>query len=107
LWSGQASFVFARTTEGEIGILPRHIPLLAELAPGEPVRIDTTEEGQLWVAVDGGFLSVTEKGVTILAEAAEMSGEIDVAQARTDADSEDEAVRRRANARLRVAGQTA
>lgn len=106
LWSGTARFVFARTTEGEIGILPRHIPLLAELAEGEMVRIDTTEEGELWAAVDGGFLSVTEKGVTILAESAELSGEIDVAQARQDADSEDEAVRRKANARLRAAGQS-
>jgi F-type H+-transporting ATPase subunit epsilon len=107
LWSGQASFVFARTTEGEIGILPRHIPLLAELAPGELVRIDTTEEGQLFAAVDGGFLSVTDKGVTILAESAEMGGEIDIQQARQDADSEDETVRRKANARLRAAGQPA
>jgi F-type H+-transporting ATPase subunit epsilon len=108
LWSGTASFVVARTTEGEIGILPRHVPLLAELAPGELVRIDSTEEGQVWAAVDGGFLSVTDKGVTILAESAELSGEIDVSQAQQDAESDDEVVRRKANARLRAAaGQSA
>lgn len=105
LWSGQASFVFARTTEGEIGILPNHIPLLGELAEGEMVRIDSTEEGQLYVAVDGGFLSVTADGVTILAESAALSNEVDVEQARRDAESEDEAVRLKGRARLRATGQ--
>lgn len=107
LWSGTARFVLARTTEGEIGILPRHIPLLAELVEGEMVRIDATEGEQIFAAVHGGFLSVAEEGVTILAEAAELSGEIDVERARIDVDSEDEQVRRRGRARLRALGESA
>lgn len=110
LWSGQATFVFARTTEGEIGILPRHIPLVAELVEGEMVRIDAAPSSggdTIHAAVHGGFLSVTEEGVTILAEGAELRDEIDVEQARLDLDSDDEEVRTRAKARLRAAGDSA
>jgi len=59
LWSGQATAVFTRTTVGEIGILPRHIPLLGELIDNGVVRIDTVDGGQVMAAVQGGFLSVT------------------------------------------------
>src|ERR1700722_18507058 len=82
LWSGEASAVFARTVEGEIGILPRHAPLLAELAPGWIVRIQQEAEPELRVAVHGGFLSVRPDGVSVLAEMAEVADEIDVARAR-------------------------
>lgn len=104
LWSGTATFVFARTTAGEIGVLPRHIPLMAELVEGEMVRVDTTDGEEIHAAVHGGFLSVTEQGVTILAEDAELAGEIDVEQARLDFASDDEERRTRAKARLRAAG---
>jgi F-type H+-transporting ATPase subunit epsilon len=104
LWSGNATFVFARTTEGEIGILPRHIPLVAELVEGEMVRIDAVDGDEVNAAVHGGFLSVTERGVSILAEGAELRDEIDVEQARLDFQSDDEEVRTRAKARLRAAG---
>jgi F-type H+-transporting ATPase subunit epsilon len=107
VWSGQATFVFARTTIGEIGVLPHHLPLLAELTAGEMVRIDSTEEGEIFAAVDGGFISVTEEGVSILAESAELRDEIDVEQARVDLTSADEEVRLKAKARLRAAGHEA
>jgi F-type H+-transporting ATPase subunit epsilon len=104
VWSGQATFVFARTTVGEIGVLPHHLPLLAELTEGEMVRIDSTEGGEIFAAVDGGFISVTEEGVSILAESAELRDEIDVEQARLELDSDDEETRLRGRARLRAAG---
>lgn len=75
VWSGEADFVQARTTEGEIGILPGHAPLLGELAEGYDVRIVQQGGSELVVNVSGGFLSVTEQGVTILAESATMPGE--------------------------------
>ncbi len=106
LWSGQATFVFARTTAGEIGVLPRHVPLVAELIEGEMVRIDTADGEEFHAAVHGGFLSVTDQGVTILAEDAEPAEEIDVEQAQRDFQSDDEDVRRRARARLRAAGHS-
>ena len=75
VWSGEADMVVARTTEGEIGILPGHAPLLGQLAEGYDVRIQQTGGGEIAVTVSGGFLSVTEAGVTILAEAATLPGE--------------------------------
>ena len=106
LWNGQATFVFARTTEGEVGILPRHVPLVAELIEGEMVRIDTVDGTEIHAAVHGGFLSVTEDRVSILAEGAELRDEIDVEQARLDFQSDDEETRLRAKARLRAAGHS-
>ena len=75
VWSGEASMVIARTTEGEIGILPGHAPLLGQLAEGFDVRIQLETGGELAVTVSGGFLSVTDQGVTILAESAALPGE--------------------------------
>ncbi len=112
LWSGEASAVFARTSEGELGILPHHAPLLGALAPGWVVRIDRVDEPQLNVAVHGGFLSVREDGVSVLAEMAETAEEIDVARARdayahADPNTPDGAAARdRALARLRAAGES-
>jgi len=112
LWSGEATAVFARTTEGEIGILPGHAPLLGALAPGWLVRIQQADGVEQRVAVHGGFLSVRQDGVSVLAEQAENADEIDVARAR-DAlqragngdDEETIAARNRALARLRAAGE--
>lgn len=70
LWSGEADAVFARTTEGELGVLPGHAPLLGQLADPGMVRIKTGSE-ELAYTVNGGFLSVTGEGVSILAETAE------------------------------------
>ncbi|MGH3678876.1 MAG: F0F1 ATP synthase subunit epsilon [Natronosporangium sp.] len=70
VWSGEAEMVIAKTTEGELGILPGHAPLLGQLAePGE-VRVKRAGGEQLDWEVSGGFLSVTADGVTVLAETA-------------------------------------
>jgi len=110
VWSGEASFVFARTTVGEIGVLPGHEPTLAQLEDAGIVRIDGTDGNSTTVAVHGGFLHITPDGVTILAESAEIGEEIDVSRARAALDradaSEDEgaAAAARAQARLKAAG---
>jgi F-type H+-transporting ATPase subunit epsilon len=75
VWSGEADMVLARTTEGEIGILPGHAPLLGQLAEGYDVTIHQAGGSELAITVAGGFLSVTDAGVTILAEAATLPGE--------------------------------
>ena len=113
LWSGEADMVVARTTEGEIGILPGHAPVLGQLAEPGLVKINRTGgEGTLIAAVHGGFVSVSEKGVSILAEFAELSDEIDVERARTALarsegveDDEDPTARARAQSRLMAAEQ--
>ena len=74
VWSGEASTVIARPTEGEIGILPGHASLLGQLAEGSEVRITQEGGGEVVASVSGGFLSVTDGGVTVLAEQATLSG---------------------------------
>jgi len=111
IWSGSAREVLARTTEGELGILPGHTPLLGQLAEGGTVRVMLSDGGELVVAVHGGFLSVTDEGVTVLAEIAELAGDIDTGRAQAAlerARSEDDAAAvRRAEGRLLAAGQPA
>ena len=105
IWVGKGTFVFTRTTVGEIGFLPRHIPLVAELAEDAMVRVEREGENDLRIAVDGGFLSMTDKGVLVLAESAELESEIDETAARQDAESDDQRVAARGRARLRALGQ--
>ena len=115
IWSGDAAMVIARTTEGELGVLPGHAPLLGELAPGGIVRIQQEGGEEMVFAVHGGFLSITEDGVSLLAELAELADEIDVARAQQaldraraagEDDDEAAAAASRAMSRLRAAGQT-
>jgi F-type H+-transporting ATPase subunit epsilon len=112
VWSGEATMVVARTTEGDVGVLPNHAPMLALLVNGV-VDVRTTE-GESWVAaVDEGFLSVARNRISILSEHAEMSHEIDLEKARADlerarssgefhAEGEAEEAVRRAEARIRA-----
>jgi F-type H+-transporting ATPase subunit epsilon len=78
VWTGEASFVVARAVDGDIGVLPGHTPLLAELAVG-PVFIDT-DSGRTSAVVDGGFLHVAHDDdttrVDILAEYAVLGDEL-------------------------------
>ena len=105
LWSGTATMVIAETTVGELGILPGHTQLLGELVEGGVVTIRTTDGSDVTAAVHGGFLSVADNRVSILAESAELSEEVDVAQAEQDLRHDDEDARVWATARLRAAGQ--
>jgi F-type H+-transporting ATPase subunit epsilon len=114
VWSGEAGFVVARTLDGELGILPGHISLLGVLAEGFTVRITGGDAGEgIEAAVHGGFLSVSNDEVAILAEIAELSSEIDIDRARAALDrataSDDETgsgfAAARARARLAAAGQ--
>lgn len=115
VWSGKATAVFAKTTEGELGVMPGHTPLLGELVEGGIVKITTTDGETVTAAVFGGFLSITGEKVSVLAEAAELAGEIDPKAARAalaQADSEPdkdraESMRARATARLKALGETA
>ena len=110
IWSGEAGFVLARTTVGEIGVLPGHEPTLAQLEDAGVVRVDGTDGTSTTLAVHGGFLSITPDNVTVLAEYAELADEIDVSRARSALDRADTsepegaAAAARANARLRAAG---
>lgn len=77
--SRPVEMVVAKTTVGEIGILPGHAPLVATLGI-DILRFKEAEETRE-VAVHGGFLEVTPERVVVLAEAAEFPEEIDVDRA--------------------------
>src|SRR5687768_11128554 len=79
VYDGEADSVNARGTEGEMGILPKHAPLVTALGFGEvKVRHGGTEE---LFAVGGGVLQVAHDHVIILADSAEQADEIDMARA--------------------------
>ena len=79
VYSEQVSSVVVPGVEGELGILPRHAPLLTMLQPGELRVVKDGEES--YVAVSGGFLEVLGNKVTILADTAEYAEEIDLERA--------------------------
>jgi len=87
VWSGRATIVVARGTEGEVGILAGHTPLLIQLGIS-PLFITTEGGERIDAAVDGGFLHVVSQGletrVDVLAEHAELSTEIDLDRARAE-----------------------
>ncbi|ALE06558.1 ATP synthase F0F1 subunit epsilon [Arthrobacter sp. ERGS1:01] len=71
VWAGAAKMVKARTSDGEIGILPGHSPLLAILAAGE-LAIEPIDGNRIAVTVDGGFFSVDSNRVVIVADNAQL-----------------------------------
>lgn len=83
VWSGEASMIIARTSEGDVGILPNHAPMLSVMVDG--VVDVTTADNETWIAaVDSGFLSVADNRVSILSEHAEMAHDIDLEKAKAD-----------------------
>ena len=81
LWSGTAKSLVAKTSEGDIGILPGHEPVLALLVES-PLRIEETDGSKLVVAVHGGFFSVAGNDVNVITEVAELAEDIDVERAK-------------------------
>lgn len=73
VWSGAATQVIAKTTEGEIGILAGHEPMLAILAGGE-VRVTDENGAKITANAEGGFLSVENNNVQVVASQAELVG---------------------------------
>ena len=69
VWSGQATFISARTIEGDLGVLPGHSPLFGVLVDGN-VSIKAVDGTVKEFVVHGGFLSVSNNRVSILTESA-------------------------------------
>lgn len=76
IFSGEAEMVFAPARLGEVGIAPRHAPLLTDLVPGE-VRVQTAEEDEKLFYVTGGVLEVQPHLVTVLADSALRADQLD------------------------------
>jgi len=75
VYSDDVDLVVAPGLQGQLGILPHHAPLMSSLQPGELIIRKDGEE--TYLAVSGGFLEVLDNQVTVLADAAERSDEID------------------------------
>ena len=115
LWSGEARIVIAKTTEGDIGVLTGHSPVFGILTEGSLVEI-FTEDSSVKAAVSGGFLSVADDRVSILAAQAQLGGEVNVEEARQELatalaeavpGTEESATVKYVRARLRAAGDQA
>jgi F-type H+-transporting ATPase subunit epsilon len=122
LWAGEANMVIAKTLEGDIGILTGHPPVLGILAEGSLVRILDPEgpsdgEGsrEVTAAVSGGFLSVADDQISILAVDAQLGSEVDKSAVQSNLDAalsdggqgEEPSEARYARAQLRAAGEQA
>lgn len=80
IYSGEAAMVFAPARMGEVGIAPRHAPLLTALKPGE-VRVEDPEGKEHFFYVTGGMLEIQPHLVTVLADTALRGEELDEAAA--------------------------
>jgi F-type H+-transporting ATPase subunit epsilon len=80
IWSGDASMVYAPARMGEVGIAPRHAPLLTALKPGE-VRVEDTDGKEHFFYITGGMLEIQPHLVTVLADTALRGEQLDEAAA--------------------------
>jgi F-type H+-transporting ATPase subunit epsilon len=89
VWAGEAEMVVARTSDGEIGLLTNHAPIIGILYEGSLVQIRPAGSGgdDIFAAVSGGFVSMADNRVSILARRAQLGRDVDTtaAQAALDA----------------------
>ena len=90
LFEGDCDFIVAQGASGELGVLPGHAPLLTWLKPGEVMLRQGTEEH--FYFLEGGYLEVLPNRVSILAEAATLSSELDPAAAEEERQAAAEAI---------------
>lgn len=96
IYSGDAGMVFAPASMGELGIAPRHAPLLTTLAPGE-VRVQTTEGEEHFFYITGGMIEVQPNMVTVLADTALRDDQLDEAAALEAREAAEEALKNAAD----------
>jgi F-type H+-transporting ATPase subunit epsilon len=97
VYTGEATMIFAPAIGGEIGIAPRHAPLLTAMKPGE-VRVQTAGGEELLFWVGGGGIEVQPHKVTILADTAARAKDLDEASALAAKQKAEEALRDRVGA---------
>ena len=92
IWSGEARFVALPGEAGELGIYPRHTPLITRIKAGS-VRIETADGGEEFVFVAGGILEVQPKMVTVLSDTAIRGHDLDEAKANEARKAAEEALK--------------
>lgn len=96
IYSGPAEMVFAPAAMGEVGILPRHAPLLTQLKPGE-VRLKLPDGQEEFFYVSGGMLEVQPHIVTVLTDTALRAKDVDEAAALEAKQRAEQAIQDRAS----------
>lgn len=91
IWSGQAAQVFATGVSGELGIYPRHTPLITQLKPGSVRVVDDQGEEQLFF-VGGGIIEIQPHIVTVLADTAMRGDDLDEAAAQKSKEEAERAI---------------
>jgi F-type H+-transporting ATPase subunit epsilon len=88
IWSGEAEMIIARTLDGEIGLLTNHAPVIGILAEGSTVQIRPRDsgDGDVFAAVTGGFVSMADNRVSILARQAQLGTDVNVQVAQAELD---------------------
>jgi F-type H+-transporting ATPase subunit epsilon len=97
IFHGNVSMVIATGEMGELGIAPRHAPLITRLKPGQ-VRIKLENGDEQFFYVSGGILEVQPQVVTVLADTAVRAADLDEAQARKAKDEAERALANRTDA---------
>ena len=92
IFSGEAKFVALPGESGELGILPRHTPLITRIKPGT-VRIEKADGSEEFIFVAGGILEVQPNVVTVLADTAIRGKDLDEAKAEEAKKRAEEALR--------------
>jgi len=92
IFSGEATFVALPGEAGELGIYPRHTPLITRIRPGS-VRIQTADGGEEFVFVAGGILEVQPDCVTVLSDTAVRGKDLDEEKANQAKQAAEEAVK--------------
>ena len=107
IYSGEAEFVVVPTQTGELGIKPRHMPIMNLVRPGT-VRITVpNQEQEVLLAVSGGLLEVRPDKLTILAEVAVRSEEMDQARAEEARKNAEERLKSATDAKSTAAAEAA
>lgn len=92
IFSGTAKMVHASGVMGDLGILPRHAPLLTKLKPGE-VRVELPDGGEEHLYISGGMLEIQPHCITVLADTAVRAKDLDEAQAKQAKERAEQALR--------------
>jgi len=91
IWSGEGSMVFAPGELGELGIAPKHTPLVTRLKPGD-VRVQQEDGGEQFFFISGGLLEVQPHVVTVLSDTAIRARDLDEAKAEAARKSAEQAL---------------
>ncbi|NDV13515.1 MULTISPECIES: F0F1 ATP synthase subunit epsilon [Crenobacter] len=107
IYSGEAEFLVAPAAEGEVGIYPRHVPLLTRIKPGVLRLTAPGSKEEVLVAVSGGMMEVQPTLVTVLADTAIRGADLDEARANEAKRVAEEAIRKSGDDRDTAKAQAA